>query len=353
MKKRIGICDSDERYLRFMQEYLGKKQLTDFAIQIFTSVEETYQSSRQHPLEILLVGEGCFEECIKEIDAKKVYILQESSACEIVGFTKVMKYQSMERLISTVLEDYAQNVQPSNYVNENTSMTIRAVQKAKMSCFYTPLQTPSQTLYALALAQLLAKEGKRVLYLNLTPFAGFESLLQTTYETDVTDFFYYALKHSNRLGVKLDGMKQRLGGVDYLPPAMDFQDLLSLSAKEWMDGIRQLQCLGVYDELILDLSSASQGLYEIMQSCDQIYTIKQCGSHAKAAFTQFQELCIRRKQQNIVDCIYEIEDEGEMPEKVYYDTLVTSVYGQKMMNFLSGVFNKSSVDSVLSRFVVA
>lgn len=345
MKKRIGICDSDERYLRFMQDYLGKKQLTDFTIQIFTSVEETYQASTQHPLEILLVGEGCFQECIKEIVARKVYILQESSACEIAGFTKVMKYQSMERLISTVLEDYAQNVQPSNSENENTSITMRAVQKAKIICFYSPLQTPNQTLYALSLAQLLAKEGKRVLYLNLTPFAGFESLLQTTYETDVTDFFYYALKHSDRLGVKLDGMKQRLGGVDYLPPAMDFQDLLSLSAKEWMDGIRQLQCLGVYDELILDLSSASQGLYELMQCCDQIYTVKQCGSHAKAAFAQFQELCIRRKQQKLLERIYEIEDEGEMPEKVYYDILVSSTYGQKMLKVISNVVDKVSDNS--------
>lgn len=327
MRKRIGICDSDERYLRFMQEYLGKKRLTDFEVQIFTSVEETCKYSEQNSLEILLIGEGCFQLCIKEIDVRKVYILQESSACEIVGFTKVMKYQSMERLIATVLEDYMQTVQPTDSAWDSRFI---ATKKAKVTSFYTPVQTYSQTLYALSMAQLLAKEGKRVLYLNLTPFAGFDSLMHTTNDTDVTDFFYYALKHSDRLRIKLDGMKQKLGDVDYLPPAMDYQDLLSLSAKEWVDGLQQLQCLGVYDELILDLASVSQGIYELMQCSDKIYTVKRQEPYAKAAFEQFQELCIRRKQQRILDKMCKITDMCEHSEKVYYDTLVTSEYAAQM-----------------------
>ena len=331
MRKRIGICDSDERYLRFMQEYLGKKRLTDFEVQIFTSVEETGRYSEHNPLEILLIGEGSFQECIKEMGIRKIYILQESSSCEIPGLTKLMKYQSMERLISTVLEDYAQTVRPEESKYENGFAISK---RARVTCFYTPLQTPSQTLYALSMAQLLAQKGKRVLYLNLTPFAGFEALLHTTYETDVTDFFYYALKHSDRLRLKLDGMKQKIGDVDYLPPAMDYQDLLSLSAKEWMDGLGQLQGLGVYDELILEVASCSQGLYELLLESDSIYTVKQQRTYAKAAFAQFEDLCIRRKQKELLQRICEIVDVGELPEKVYYDTLVNSVYAKQMLQYM-------------------
>lgn len=331
MRKRIGICDNDERYLRCMQEYLEKKRLTDFEVQIFTSVDETCRYTQHNSLEILLIGEGCFQECVKEIGIKKVYILQESSSCEISGLTKVMKYQSMERLISKVLEDYAQTVCLDERACEKSVVMSKM---ARVTCFYTPQQTASQSIYALSMAQLLAKEGKRVLYLNLTPFAGFEALLHTTYETDVTDFFYYALKHSDRLGMKLDGIRQKIGEVDYLPPAMDYQDLLSLSAKEWKDGLLQLQGLGVYDELILDLVSASQGLYELLQMSDNIYTVRQPDIRAKAALAQFEELCIRRKQQEILQKINEIVDVCELPEKVYYDTLVNSDYAKKMLQMM-------------------
>lgn len=339
MKKKIGICDNDERYLRFMQDYLEKKRLTDFEVQIFTSVDEVYSYRSQNSMEILLIGESSFQEYIRELGIKKVYILQESSACEIAGVTKVMKYQSMERLISTVLEDYAQSVSSTECIYEQQ---LAVSKKAKITSFYTPLQTASQTLYALSMAQLLAQEGKRVLYLNLTPFAGFETLLHTSYETDVTDFFYYALKHSDRLGMKLDGIRQKIGEVDYLPPAMDYQDLLSLSAQEWLDGLHQLQGIGVYDEVILDMASVSQGLYELLQASDRIYTVMQPKTDAKAAFAQFQELCIRRRQQGILQRMYEITDIGKQPEKVYYDTLVNSVYAEQMKKVISCKSNDMS-----------
>ena len=44
-------------------------------VQIFTSVDETCRYTQHNSLEILLIGEGCFQECVKEIGIKKVYIL--------------------------------------------------------------------------------------------------------------------------------------------------------------------------------------------------------------------------------------------------------------------------------------
>ena len=98
--KRFAICDKDQEYLRMLQAYLLKRNLADFTVLIFDTVNKALEANKEGPFEILLVGEDIYDTNVAKIDAAKIYILQEDGTKGITEYCTVAKYQSMERMIA-------------------------------------------------------------------------------------------------------------------------------------------------------------------------------------------------------------------------------------------------------------
>ena len=286
----FAICDSDVDYIKMLQAYLQKRNPVDFEILTFDTVEKAKRAPEEDTFAILLVGEKIYDTDVAKINADKVYILQEDGLSGIAGYSVVAKYQSMERLIMEILDAFAHDNHCGGTGRCGKNRT------SLISC-YSPERHSGQSIAALALAQTLADRGDKVLYLNLMPFTGFEEILGTRYESDVTDFMYFVLNHSDKLLYKLDSLKRCIRGVDYLPPALDFADLQHISAKDWGRAMDMLLYSSDYTHIVVDLSETCQGFYHIMEQSDSVYVLTdRASAHSRAMLSHYKKLLETKEQ---------------------------------------------------------
>lgn len=290
MKKQLAVCDCDRQYCQMMQVYLLKR-LEDFDILTFESLEQAAEYGKGQTFAILLVSEALYEEKLQEIKALQTFILREDGTRAITKYPYIEKYQSMERLISSIMMNYS----------DNAVCSCKNMKKVKLHAFYSPVRKPEQTKAALALGQVLVKMDKKVLYLNLQAFAGWEELLQTSFTADITDLLYFAGKQDGSLAYRLQSMKQTLGGVSYLAPATDYMDLQQLSEKEWLTFLDMLTGMGEYSDIIFDLSEICQGLYRILERSDSIYSISAAQKVQSCAIRQYKRLLEKREHSAILE----------------------------------------------------
>lgn len=287
-KKRLAICDKDRDYLSMMQAYLSKKNPAGFEIIVFDSVKEAKAASKEEPFEIFLVSEGVYDTSVTNIDAQKIFILQEDGHAGITGYSMVEKYQSMERLIGQVLDAFALD-------EKCMSVESRGRTPSKLISFYAPDRHKGQSIAALTAAQVLSDMGNKVLYISMQPFSGFEQLLGTKYEADITDFMYFVLKHSDKLLYKLEGIKRTIHGVDYLPPALDYSDLMSIEEDEWKRCFDALLYSSDYAYIVVDLTETCKGFYHLLERSDASYILTENDGFSRAMYAQFEQL-IRIKE---------------------------------------------------------
>lgn len=303
-EKQLAICDKDIRYLEMMQTYLMRNKIADFQILIFDNLESALEASSEDSFEILLVSEGIYDETVKSIQAQKVFILRENGMSGIREYPFVMKYQSVESLISAVLSEYAQEKQD----NEQADKKLRCGRNStRLISVYAPDRSRAQTLAALAIGEQLSNKGRKVLYINLLPFAGFEGMLNCHYDTDITDFVYYALRNSDKLIYQLESIKCRIGQLEYLPPAFDYKDLAEISSKDWEKMIDILLYSGDYDDIIIDISETCQGFYRLLERSDDIYLVENNNTYSKAMSSQFCRLIELKEKNRILKNLIKVD----------------------------------------------
>lgn len=299
--RQLAVCDSDSGYLGMLQAYLQKRNLADFEILVFDTLSKAVEASLENPFEILLIGEGIYDTDVIKIKASKIYILQEDGLKGITGYSMVAKYQSMECMITQVLEEFAAD-------DTCNSVERRGRNPTALLSFYSPDRHRGQSAAALGAAQVLADQGCQVLYINLVPFSGFETLLRTSYESDVTDFLYFVLNHADKLLYKLDSLKRSVHGVDYLPPALDYSDLSEIGRQDWQRVMDLLLYSSDYTYIVIDLSETCQGFYDMLENSAHIYLLTDKSNvYAHAMLSHFKQLLQAKEYEKILGHMTEFE----------------------------------------------
>ena len=85
MKKRLAICDRDERYLQSMQNYLMKR-LTQFEVITFATLQEASDYSKKQAFAICLLSESLYEKDLYGMQALEILILKENGKKEITEY---------------------------------------------------------------------------------------------------------------------------------------------------------------------------------------------------------------------------------------------------------------------------
>lgn len=307
MKKRLAICDPDERYCHSMQNYLLKR-LTDFEVFTFTSLQEAAEHSRKQAFSLLLLDEYIYEEDLSDIQALQIMVLREDGEKQITKYPYLEKYQSMEIIIPELLKEYAEHMLMDTSVYQ-------CRKKTRIHSFYSPVRQNMQTKASFVLGQLLSKDEKKVLYLNLQAFTGIQELQIDSNLADITDLLYIAERQEGNLFYQIQGMKQTCAGVDYFLPATDFMDLVRVSEEEWTRFMQSLTELGEYTDIILDISEICQGLYGILEKSDKIYSICGMTREEQLAIEQYKRLMEKRELTNVLERTYWLELPPENAER--------------------------------------
>lgn len=295
--KIMAICDTEEGYAFRMAEYLLEKVKLPYALHLFTAVEELEKFAGREEIEILLIAESAWrlikEEYIRT-QVAQMLILQESGEpvqtlipqgsgeAKREDLRCISKYQSPEIVVQEILNLIADG---SGWKG-CTEATDTA---AKLIGIYSPIKRCLQTSFALSLGQLLAKEHK-TMYLNFEMYSGLGELLRREYQTDMLDVMYYFQSAREKLALRLPSVIQNAGGLDYIPPMQYSLGIKEVPGEQWLALCRDIAAIGEYEYMILDLDDGIDGLFDLLKSCQKIYTITKEDPFAQAKLRQYERM---------------------------------------------------------------
>ncbi len=327
-KNMIAVCDSDTDYACNFTEYLNNKKKLPFRAEAFTDVEKFYSSVGSQPPPMLLIAQKDVDERIQQIKEENVVVLSDEKEEPKSPYKCIYKYQSAESVIKEVMEYYTEKTQVPFCSDARQGMKIVGI--------YSPSEICANCLFALAAAQILGEEKrvlyismedfagleqlflreyeknltdfffalrcgkenlweelgeeKRVLYISMEDFAGLEQLFLREYEKNLTDFFFALRCGKENLWEEVEGMIQQQGDMDYLPPVESPEDIKSIPFVHWSRLFEAVKKSGRYHVLILNISSAVDELFSVLNLCSEIYVPVKGGFIADCKLSQFHTL---------------------------------------------------------------
>lgn len=291
MKKNIlAICGHEKAYTKRLFSFVHKEYGERFDVLLFTKEEVLENFSQNNVIFAAVIDEGFDCSNCKNIENR--FFLSEEREEE-----KIYRYQSCNEILKEVMAVCA-----AGKVKEELPFT----GEKTLIGVYTPVKRTFQTTFALTLGQILAKENK-VLYLNFEWYSGFQSLCVGGSKTDLVDLIYFSECNPENLGMHIEGIKERIGKLDYISPVASMMKFYEIGKEKWEKLINNLLEKTDYEFIILDLSEAVNGLFDVLRKCNRIYTITDDDRTAIAKIAQYEDMIrdsvyeeIIRKTKNII-----------------------------------------------------
>ena len=281
MNHVLAVCDSETEYAYQLVDYLSNKKGFPFQVQLFTSEKTLTKYAKDHAVSVALISEGEYSGKIEEGFIEHILLLREDKDTKSVGLKSFYKYQSAEQLIKDLLDWIAREGILGRTIIDGKDLKLIGV--------YSPVGKCLKTSFSFVLGQILSKKHK-VLYLNMESYSGLGKLLQKDFPTDMSELIYYLQNSREKFIYRMSSMTTRAGELDVLPPFDSFLDFISVSQEEWITLFREIEKSSDYEYLILDLSDAVQGLFDILRLCDVVYTLSREDGFAMAKIAQYEEV---------------------------------------------------------------
>lgn len=282
-ERQIAVCSREREYVLRFTEFANRRQASMLSVHGFTDCAELSAYTKEHPIDILLLSEELSEELPKKEEYGSVILLAEEeyrSGAEREGGV-LYKYQSCSRILQQAMNFYAEQAT----VSSGTVLRTGALQRIGL---YSPVGRSGKTDFALTLGKELAKK-KRTLYLNLEAYSGFESLYPSEEGWSLSELLYFVKQGKPAFGWKLEGLIRSMGELDYIPPLRSPVEYESVTRKDWKRLLELLEEESRYEVVLLDLSEAADGWYELLEDCQSIYMPVARDERAEAKVRQYEE----------------------------------------------------------------
>lgn len=275
------LCDPEEEYAQLMTEFLKKHKELPWKIRTYTSVDDLLHTEKA-AVGLLVVSETAYSEELQSIQTPRIIVLNESGVVRWENVCYVDKYQQADEVVREILQLYIEVADkcPPRLCRKTDTVFLGN---------YSPVHRCMQTSFALTMSQLLAREHS-VLYLNFEHYAGIAELLPDMQTLDMADLLYFLNAEKDKFLLRMQTICRHVGNLDYIPPMKSGQNLLTITAAEWMKLLQKIEELGGYEYVILDLSESMQGLFDILRMCKKIFTLTRDDRIAKSKLLQYEQL---------------------------------------------------------------
>ena len=286
------LCDSEEEYAQLMTEFLKKHKELPWKIRTYTSVDDLLHTEKA-AVGLLVVSETAYSEDLQSIQTPRIIVLNESGVIRWENVCYVDKYQQADEVLREILQLYIE-------VADQCPPRLRRKTDTVFVGNYSPVHRCMQTSFALTMSQLLAREHS-VLYLNFEHYAGIAELLPDMQTLDMADLLYFLNAEKDKFLLRMQTICRHVGNLDYIPPMKSGQNLLTITAAEWMKFLQKIEELGGYEYVILDLSESMQGLFDILRMCKKIFTLTREDRIAKSKLLQYEQLLTMCEYGDVLD----------------------------------------------------
>lgn len=281
-KQKFAILDMEDTYAQNLMEYLAERQSIPFDTLVFDSVESLGLYTQRSGVDLLLVSAKMMCEDIRRMNIRRIIILSEGEIQqEYEAYPMVYKYQSSESLVAEVMGYYARQAAPAPCFLGKKKMNIAGV--------YSPVGRCGKTCFALALGQVMAGE-RPVLYLNLEDYSGFDLLLEKEASSDISDVMYFLRQDNGNAALRINAAIQKLGRMDYIPPARSPEDIREIRIEEWLRLLEELAAYSRYETVILDIGQHIREAPSLLAQCGVIYMPVCMDAVSQAKVAQYERL---------------------------------------------------------------
>ena len=290
----IAICEKETVFVQILAECLRKKFKKDLEIEAFDNTDRLIAAAKEKTIALCLLGEKmadsfALDELLKQ--TQNIVYLSGKRRDD-----RIFKYQSAERIVADLLRICAERE-----ITLFKKQTFLACKKdIKIMAFYAPARHLMQSTIALTMGQILAKE-KRVLYLNLEPYSGFEYLLQKTYNHDLMDILFFLKEDKDKFRIRMESMLERIGDLDYIPPVFCYPDMEEIDSPLWQQLLERIVEEMDYEILLLDLTEHTRGLLSLLELCDEIYTCLPGDKLSMARAEQYERMLYHMKKDYLLE----------------------------------------------------
>lgn len=329
MKHIAVICDREKNYAEKLAGYFNASDIFPFETRAFYEIEEATLFCADNEVEVLIID----EESKKFIDfslCKEIFILSTQSSRSSDEIF-IYKYQEAEKIIRQLMTSLSQS--------EKLGAVIARKKAMKLISFYSPVKRTLSTTMAIGMGQLLGK-NHRTLYINLESYSGLTKLLSREFDKDVTDLIYFFESRSGNVGTYISGIVEQLEGVDILPPVHNQKDLIYISEERWKELLNKIEQDTDYEYVILDLSEAVQGLFEILAISDHVVSCVDNDEVAISKIVQYEKSLTDLGYDNVLQKTRKCNVPHQHRKNGEINYLVTGELGEYIKNVLKGIINE-------------
>lgn len=286
----IAVCDSDLSYAGRLVEYLRQEAAFPFEIRLYSSAETLLTDEDSRRADLLVIAQSQYSSLVEQAGFANLLLLNESDVL-LEKPDNISKFQSIANISAQIRSRCTAGEEP-------VLPSLRHGRPMVKIGVYTPVTRCLQTTFSMTLGQILACRH-RVLYMNFEAFSGLDKMLARDFKGSVSDLIYYNECAREKLAGQLGMMTEQAGGMDFLPPMKSFIELRSIKKEQWSSLLRTIGKVTEYEYLIMDLTEHTDGLLDILRTCDRVYTIVRDDTFSRARCFQYEDLLRRMNYEDI------------------------------------------------------
>lgn len=248
MKLKVVVFDDDTGFLNRLAVAFQKKYEDKISPMMFSDAEAMYESMQKIRADLILAKQS-FKVDRRRVPAETVIgcLCEAPDIQEIEGVPAVCKYQKIEDIYKRILNiyaDYSADIRLQN--NESGGKVI----------LFTSVQGGCGTSTAAAAYALrIAREGKKVFYLNMELLGDADLYFSGSAGLSFSDVIYALKSRSGNLELRLEGIIEAASsGVDFFHTCKNSYDMFELKDQELEELIRVIFHVRSYDALVVDIS---------------------------------------------------------------------------------------------------
>jgi len=246
MKIKLALLDKDSNYLNRIVTMFNVRYADKIEVYSFTELAAAIHTLSSSTIDVLLASEAF------EIDEKTLpthcalaYFVESPSIETLRGKPAICKFQKLEMIFKGILSIYAETSSRSAKfrLDDNASRTV---------LFASAGGGVGSSTIAAACAVALARQNRRVLFLDLERFGDASSFFTGDGSFTLSDVIYAIKGHKANVSLKLESaVKQDASGVYFFAAPEVALDVMDLTTEDIQRLMNELRISGLYDDILV------------------------------------------------------------------------------------------------------
>ena len=298
MKNRdiIAICDEEREYCYLLDSYLRANLNLPFEIFDFTNVKSLLEFDRKESIAVLIISASAYKEMGEPI-CPNVLLLQDEETVEQYvaegdNTVYISKYVPSKMILNSLLDVCME--MPGSIGNGTKSFG-----NIELIGSYTPVDKNSQMAIAMEIAALIA-ENEKTLFIDLEPFSCLEMYSGEKYQETIADLMYYLECNPDKFLLYYDRICQDYKSLKVIPPAVAPTFLQTISRNQWDKLFKEIGEKTDIRRIVINMSESVDGLYEILSTCDKIYTVVGNDEIAQNILKQYETMLKENEYEKVI-----------------------------------------------------